>query len=134
MNNDLQLCHERVDDIPLLFGVMRSLGLAEVIDRTVGEHWLHLGLSNGWLTVLWLAYILSEGDHRKASVQEWVERHQTTLAQLLGQPLRSGIEANDDRLGMLLRRLSDEATWVTLEEVLWAATVTVYEVHLTGVR
>jgi hypothetical protein len=60
MNSELQLYHERVDDIPLLVGVMTKLGLSEVIDRTLGEHWLHEGISNGWLTVLWGAYILSE--------------------------------------------------------------------------
>jgi hypothetical protein len=47
MNSELQLYHERVDDIPLLVGVMTKLGLSEVIDRTLGEHWLHEGISNG---------------------------------------------------------------------------------------
>lgn len=134
MNNELQLSHERVDDLPLLFGVMAKLGLAGVLDRALGEHWLHQGLSNGWLAVLWVAYILSEGDHRKASVQGWVERHATTLSHLLGQPLRQGVEANDDRLGILLEYLSDDATWMRLEQDLWAATVAVYELAVSGVR
>lgn len=134
MNNELELLHERVDDLPLLFGVMTKLGLAEVIDGVLGEHWLHQGVSNGWLAVLWLAYILSEGDHRKSGVQDWVERHETTLTQWMGQPLRSGIEANDDRLGIVLRHLSDDEKWEQMEQALWAATVAVYDVTLTGVR
>lgn len=134
MDNELQLFHERVDDIPLLVGVMTKLGLSEVIDRTLEEHWLHEGISNGWLTNLWVAYILSEGDHRKSSVQEWVERHGTTLSRLLEQPLRKGVEANDDRLGILLTHLSDDTKLEQLERALWAATVAAYEMVESGVR
>ncbi|MFZ4851050.1 MAG: IS1634 family transposase [Caldilinea sp.] len=134
MNNELQLFHERVDDIPLLVGVMMKLGLSEVIDRTQGEHWLHERISNGWLTILWVAYILSEGDHRKSSVQEWVERHGLTLSRLLEQPLRKDVEANDDRLSILLTHLSDDTKWARLERALWAATVAAYELVETGVR
>jgi transposase len=134
MNSELQLYHERVDDIPLLVGVMTKLGLSEVIDRTLGEHWLHEGISNGWLTVLWVAYILSEGDHRKSSVQKWVERHGLTLSRLLEQPLRKDVEANDDRLGILLTHLSDDTKWGRLERALWAATVAAYELVASGVR
>ena len=38
MNSELQLYHERVDDIPLLVGVMTKLGLSEVIDRVEHHH------------------------------------------------------------------------------------------------
>lgn len=133
MSNELALMHERVDDIPLLIGVMERLGLAAVIDETLGEHWLHQGLSNGWLAVVWIAYILSEGDHRKSSVQGWVAQRITTLSRLLGQPLRSAVEANDDRLGILLRHLSDDHTWATLEAKLWAATLAVYDLTVEKV-
>src|SRR3954452_18568634 len=72
MTDTLTLVHERVDDIPLLIGLAQELNLSAVLDRHLGGHHLHQGLSNGWLATVWIAYILSEGDHRNATVQEWV--------------------------------------------------------------
>ena len=60
MAKELILTHERVDDIPLLIGVMQHLRLPEVLDRHLGNHGHHQGLSNGWLATVWLAYILGE--------------------------------------------------------------------------
>ena len=134
MMNDLQLIHERVDDIPLLNGIMEKLHLPELLDRQLGNHGLHQGVSNGYLAAIWLMYILSEGDHRKSGVQDWVDRHRQTLEKLLGQPLRAGIEANDERLGIVLQRLSKDEAWEGLEAALWTASVAVYQLELAGVR
>jgi transposase len=134
MTNEVELIHERVDDIPLLYGLMEKLMLIPLLDRFLGHHGLHQGASNGVVTGLWLLYILSEGDHRKSGVQDWVDRHRHTLERLLGQTLRVGIEANDDRLGIILRLLSQEAIWHGLEGALWQASVAAYQLKLTGVR
>jgi transposase len=134
MTNDLQLIHERVDDIPLLYGVMEKLHMSELLDHQLGNHGLHQGVSNGQLAVIWLMYILSEGDHRKSGVQDWVDRHRRTLEKLLGQPLRAGIEANDERLGIVLQRLSKDEAWERLEAALWTISVAVYRLELDGVR
>lgn len=127
------MAHERVDDIPLLMGVQERLHLAELLDQCVGTHWLHQGLSNGTLGVTWMAYILSEGDHRKSSVEDWAERHRVTLEHLVGQPIRA-VEFNDDRLGIVLHRLGSTPRWGELEEALWAKTVAVYDFEMAGVR
>ena len=126
MDEDILLTHERVDDIPLLIGLAQKLRLPELLDRHIGNHGHHQGISNGWLTVVWLAFILSEGDHCKAHVQEWADRHQRTLSQLLGQGLRP-VEFTDDRLGIVLRRLSNPQAWQDLEADLWESTLMVYE-------
>jgi len=133
MAEQCNLIHERIDDIPLLIGLMQHLHLPEIIDKHIGNHGHHKGLSNGCLTIVWLAYILSEGDHRKYSVNDWAVKHQNTLQHLLGQPICE-IEFNDDRLGILLRRLSDTKAWESIENDLWQSTVTVYEIEMTGVR
>ncbi|HEY7493890.1 MAG TPA: transposase, partial [Candidatus Tectomicrobia bacterium] len=88
---------------------------------------------NGQMAIGWLAYILSQADHRKSAVREWANDIPHTLGQLLGQPIRD-VEFSDDRLGGVLRRLSDDETWDAIERDLWAATVAVYELELTGVR
>ena len=127
------LGHERVDDIPLIIGLAHKLHLAEVLDHHMGTHRLQRGLHNGQLAVGWLAYILSQADHRKSAVRDWANGIPRTLEQLLGHPIRE-VEFSDDRLGGVLSRLSDDATWDAIERDLWTATVTVYELELTGIR
>jgi len=133
MAETLNLTHERVDDIPLLLGLAQQLRLPEILDQHLGNHGHHQGWSNGWLATVWLAYILSQGDHRKAAVREWANALPHTVETLVGQPLRD-VEFSDDRLGGVLRRLSAEAAWVAIEQELWAATVAVYEVEVNGIR
>ena len=133
MAEKCNLIHERIDDIPLLIGLMQQLHMPEIIDKHIGNHGHHQGLSNGWLATVWIAFILSEGDHRKYSVNDWAEKHQNTLQHLLGQPIRQ-IEFNDDRLDILLRRLSHIKAWEAIENDLWQSTVTVYDIEMTGVR
>jgi transposase len=130
----LALTHERVDDLPLLIGLAARLRLAEILDRHLGRHGLSRGLSLGWLATGWLAYILSAGDHRKAAVQDWADRHRHTLERLLGQPLRLGIEFDDDRLAILLRRLGETSAWPAIEAELWASTRAIWVLPVDGIR
>lgn len=129
----ISLYHERVDDVPLLIGLMQRLHLPEIADRHLGQHGHHQGLSPGTLLMVWLAYLLTAGDHRKAAVQAWAQRYPVLLEALLGQPLRP-TEFTDDRLALLLRRLSQPSVWHALEAELWQHTVAVYALPQTAVR
>lgn len=133
MATDILLTHERVDDIPLLVGLMQQLQLPQLLDQHVGNHGNQDGLTNGWVVTIWLAFILSEGDHRKSTVRDWVARHQHTLERLLGQPLRA-TDCTDDRLGIVLRRMSRPTAWQALERALWQATLLVYDLPVLGIR
>src|SRR5437588_2549220 len=82
------LKEERIDDVPLLIGTMQQLKIAEVVDKHLPPHPLHQGVSFGTLAVGWLAYILSEADHRKSAVRDWATGLEHTLPVLLGQSLR----------------------------------------------
>jgi transposase len=132
MTHNILLQHERVDDIPLLIGLMQQLHLPELMERHLGSHHLHEGLSNGWLACTWMTFILSQANHCKVSVRDWAQSHQHTLQTLCGQSLRA-VEFSDDRLGIVLRRLA-EADWSPLEKDLWEATCEVYEIVPTSIR
>src|SRR3982751_4713678 len=106
----LELTHERVDDVPLLLGFLIKLKLPEALDRHFPAHPLHQGLSNGWLTTVWIAYILSPPDHRKAPVQAWTQGLHHSLEALISQPIRP-VEFSDDRLTSLLECLDDQPAW-----------------------
>src|SRR4051812_29365290 len=129
----LELTHERIDDVPLLLGFLIKLQLPEILDRHLPPHPLHQGLSNGWLITAWIAYILSRADHRKAPVQSWAEELRHTLETLIGQPIRP-VEFSDDRLTLVLKRLSDPAAWEPLEADLWHTHCDVYALPVERVR
>lgn len=65
--SELIVVTERVDDIAVLIGQLVKMELREVLDNHIPTHWKQRDLSWGWTIVIWLAYILSEGDHRKIS-------------------------------------------------------------------
>jgi transposase len=130
----LELTHERVDDVPLLLAFLIKLRFPEIIDRCLPPHALHQGLSNGWLITVWIAYILSQADHRKSHVQAWVDSLQHTLESLIGQPIRP-VDFSDDRLTLVLKRLSESTVWHQLERALFTAQCEVYALPpVQGVR
>src|ERR1700739_279529 len=110
----LELPHERVDAVPLLLGFLIRLRLPEVLDRHLPPHPLHQGLSNGWLITAWIASILSHAHHRKSHVPERVDGLHHTPDPLIDQPIRP-VEFSDDRLTLVLNRLSDLGAWHELE-------------------
>ncbi len=123
--SDLVIITERVDDVALLIGQMVKMGFVEVLDRHIPRHWKQRGLSWGWTAVIWLAYILTEGDHRKVSVEAYIKGMQTTLSHLSAQVINP-LDFSDDRLGHLLQYLSQPKYWQRIEEELNAHSIEVY--------
>ena len=114
---ELVITTERVDDVALLLGHMIKMGLVEVLDNHLPRHWKQRGLSWGWTAVIWLAYILTEGDHRKVSVEAYVKEMTQTLSQVTGQAI-DPLDFSDDRLAVLLKYLSQPAYWHPIEQEL----------------
>jgi transposase len=130
---EFQIMSERVDDIPLLIGMMKRMGLPQVLDRYTPTHWNQRELSWGWTTTIWLAYILSEGDHRKVAVKQYIKSLPSTLGQLTGQTI-SEADFDDDRLTVVLKYLSDSRYWHPIEEDLSRRTIRVYDLDTGVVR
>src|SRR5712692_9481432 len=86
--SELVIITERVDDVALLIGQMVTMGLPEVLDRHIPRHWKQRGLSWGWTAVMWLAYIVTEGDHRKVSVETYITGMKHTLSRLTAQVIQ----------------------------------------------
>src|SRR2546426_7933685 len=95
----------RVDDVALLIGPMVTMGFVEVLDRHIPRHWQQRALSWGWTAVIWLASLLTEGDHRKVSVEAYIPGMHHTLSHLRGQVIPP-LDVSDDRLGHLLNHVS----------------------------
>jgi len=123
--SDLVIITERVDDVALLIGHMVKMGFVEVLDRHLPRHWPQRERSWGWTAVIWLAYILTEGDHRKVSVEAYIKGMYTTLSHLSGQVI-APLDFSDDRLGHLLKHLSQPPYWHGIEQDLHARSLEVY--------
>src|SRR5947209_7024616 len=131
--NDLVIITERVDDVALLIGQMVKMGLPEVLDRHIPRHWTQWGLSWGWTAVIWLAYILTEGDHRKVSVETYLKGMHHTLSRLTAQVIEP-LDFSDDRLSHLLTHLSKPAYWHAIERDLNARSIAVYDLSQDVIR
>ena len=100
LTEPLQVSHDRVDDLPVLLELVCRLDLPILLDQCLGGRGLHQGLSNGWLAAVWLVYILSEGDHRKAEVQAWAEAHRPSLELVSSVAQRLGGRSGTHRLSV----------------------------------
>jgi transposase len=134
--NELVVITERVDDVALLLAQMMKMGLPQILDRHLPKlptPWQQEGLSWGWTAVIWLAYILSEGDHRKVAMETYVGGMMQTLSQITGQSIRV-LDFSDDRLSHLLRHLSKTRYWQAIEDDLSEHSISVYGLPSDVVR
>ena len=130
---ELVIITERVDDVALLLGQMSRMGMVEVLDHHLPWHWKQRGLSWGWTAVIWLAYILTEGDHRKVSMETYVKGMLQTLSAVSGQAI-AALDFSDDRLAPLLKHLSKPRYWQAIEHELNERSVEVYDLPTEVVR
>ena len=124
--SDLVIITERVDDVALLIGQMVKMGLPEVLDRHIPRHWTQRGLSWGWTAVIWLAYIVTEGDPRKVSVETYLKGMHHTLSRLTAQVIEP-LDFRDDRLSHRRQHLSKPAYWPKRERDLNERRMEIYD-------
>ena len=131
--SELIIITERVDDVALLIGQMIRMGYPEILDKHIPKAGNQRELSWGWTATIWLAYILTEGDHRKVSVAQYIKGMRNTLSAITGQPIEV-LDFDDDRLSHLLKHLSKRKVWQAVEHELNQRTIEVYELPTDVVR
>src|SRR6266496_3311242 len=133
MNEIANIITERVDDIPLLIEQMQRMGLPTLLDNHFPTHGNWTGLSLGWVSTIWLSSILSRGDHRLVHVEPWVATRLWTLGVTTGQAVTRA-DFTDDRLEIVLRRLSEDTRWAAFASALNQYTVRVYDLSTARVH
>jgi transposase len=133
MDSNVEVINERVDDIPLLLAHQQKMGIDELINRHCKMHGNWQGGSAGAITITWLAYILSEGDHRLNQMEEWYPRRARTVSHYVSEELVAN-DFRDDRLAIILKALSDDESWSSIETELTQRTIRVYELNVEHVR
>lgn len=130
---ELVIITERVDDVALLIAQMIRMGLPQVLDKHIPRRGYQRKLSWGWTATIWLAYLLTEGDHRKVSVAQYIAGMHNTLSQVIGQAVEV-LDFDDDHLSHLLKHLSKKKTWNAVERDLNKQSITVYQLPTELVR
>jgi transposase len=125
---------ERVDDIPLLIVQMEKMQIAELMDKHFPAHGNWSGMGFGQTVVGWLAYILSEGDHRLNHVQGWAAGLLLTLGICLKSTILRDLDFSDDRLATILTRLGNDAEWEGYEIEQAQVLLRVYDLKSRQVR
>src|SRR3989442_4149694 len=133
MNEIPHIIAERVADIPLLTAQMQRMGLPTLFATHFPTHGNWTGLSLGWGSTIWLSSMLSRGDHRMVHVEPWVAKRLWPLGVTTGQAVRR-VDCTDDRLEIVLRRLSDDTRWAAFASALNQHTVRVYDLSTARVH
>ena len=133
MSTKITATHERVDDIPAIIAHLHNMRVAPFLDThcSPNGHWQ--GVSLGKTTGVWLAFLLSEGDHRLYRVAPWVTAHQRTLSRCLGSAGKPR-DLTDDRLATILDSLHVAERWGTFERDLNQSVLRVYDLQGRVVR
>lgn len=116
---------ERLDDIPVIFGLLQKMRIQATIDQVIKPHGNWKGLNPGWLITIWLIHILTQHSHCMDRVQEWVSKRLAILQKLTGQTLTE-LDFTDDRLALCLHMLSETKNWQSIETELGIHIVRVY--------
>ncbi|MDF1514013.1 MAG: transposase [Anaerolineae bacterium] len=133
MTTEIAVKTERVDDIPLLIMQIEHLDIDKVADRHCPVHGNWQGLSLGNTLKLWLAHVLSRGDHRLNRVQSWAGQRLATLQGCVGMAVVE-LDFTDDRLAAILDRLGDNPTWQAMEADMNQHLLRVYDIEPGSVR
>ena len=133
MSQKIIATHERVDDIPAIIAHLKNMRVAELLDQPFPPNGNWQGLRLGWTTVVWLAFMLSEGDHRLYRVEPWGKAHLRTLRRCIDRKV-SPRDLADDRLATILDYLCVAERWGAFERDLNQFVLRVYDLQGRVVR
>ena len=130
---DIEITTEQIDDFVVLLTLMKQMDLPTILDRQLKRHHLQQGISWGWTACIWLAHIISQGDHRKLTVRDWVRQAYSTLKEVTELEIRE-TDFTDNRLTIVLRYLSEESRWQLIEQDLGKHLVKIYDLQEEPLR
>lgn len=121
---------ERVDDIPLILAELQKSNLANLLTECMPDHGGWKGADSGTVAVIFLAYVLSEADHRMSRVEPWAAQRIHTLRACTDLLTLTSLDLTDDRLGIILDKYSDDEQWNKFEAAHNQRLIRVYDLDL----
>jgi len=133
MQEHMEISAECMSDVVILLEQMKQMSLPDLLDHRIAKYQREQRVSLGWVICIWLAYIMSKGDHRKVTMQDWVRGMRETLKQVTGLEIRE-TDFTDDRLTIALQYLSGDELWNQIERDLGQHLIRVYDLPQETVR
>ena len=133
MQEHMEMSAECMSDVVTLLEQMKQMILPDLLDHRIAKYQREQRVSLGWVICIWLAYIMSKGDHRKVTMQDWVRGMRETLKQVTGLEIRE-TDFTDDRLTIALQYLSGDELWNQIERDLGQHLIRVYDLPQETVR
>jgi transposase len=130
---ELDVHIEPVEDIPVIIAKLERMKIQELVERHFVPHGNWRGCSVGELALVWLTYILTEGDHRLSYLQEWVKGREKTLSACLKTDVRAQ-DFSDDRLEILLDMLGSDEKWRLFDRDMTQDILRVYDLKGNLIR
>lgn len=124
---------ERLDDIPVIFGMIVRMNLIATIDSIFIPHKNWKGISIGELTAIWLCYLITTQDHRISYLSDWVKERLQLFCTLLNKEVRV-YDCSDDKLELLLDMYSEPEVWNKLELILNQDIIRVFDLQTDILR
>lgn len=124
---------EPVEDIPVIIAKLERMKIQELVERHFVPHGNWRGCSVGQVALVWLTYILTEGDHRLSYLQEWVKGREKTLSACLKTNIRAK-DFSDDRLEILLDMLGSDEKWRLFDRDMTQGILRVYDLKGNLIR
>jgi transposase len=124
---------EAVDDIPVVIAKLKRMQVQKLAERHFVPHGNWSGCSVGQAVLVWLAYILTTGDHRLSHMQEWVESKKNILSACLKTTIRAK-DFSDDRLEIILDMFGEDENWRLYDCDMTQGIVRVYDLKGNLIR
>jgi transposase len=124
---------EAVEDIPIIIAKLERMKVQKLVERHFVPHGNWRGCSVGQVVLVWLTYILTEGDHRLSHLQEWVKGREKTLSACLKTKVRAE-DFSDDRLEIILDMFGDDEKWQLFDCDMTQGIVRVYDLKGNLIR
>jgi len=123
-----------VDDVPLLLAQLQRMQVDKLLDQHFPTHGNWAGeLTFGEVVIVWLAFVISQADHRLSRVETWAAERLLLLSACLSKPVRA-LDLSDDRLALILDFLGDPEKWAPFERELNQSLLRVYDLRARTVR
>lgn len=135
MNQEItskELLTIRADDLPLLYSIIRTLGISKIVNDTISVHKNWEGILPGEILEIWLCYFLCTCDHRLSCVEDWVSDRIELFGVLSGGLCIRSYDFTDDKLGLLLEYFSESVWWDSIENGLNKNILEVYDLSSSG--
>jgi transposase len=124
---------EQLDDIPIIFGIIKKMNLITSLDSVFIAHKNWKGITIGELTAIWLCYLITSQDHRISYFAEWAKVRLQLLSTLLSKDV-SIYDCSDDKLELLLDMYCQAVQWHKLEVLLNQDTIRIFDLQTDILR